>query len=194
MKKLIAGILVAGMLVSLGVGLTWASDTNPATSTSTSVSTPTIQQKTNTDTPTCPEYFHRGMKRLRDMEMGAKRLEERAGNLKDRLLSDLKERLGLTDDQISQIQSAIQSSQQTVQTLQDQLKTARQNLKEAMVANPTDTAKLSQAQETIASLEKQILENRVQTALKVKEIVGADKFAQLDGCFPLFLGPRPPGK
>lgn len=196
MKKIISGILIAGLLVSLGVGLTWASDTTQTTTPTTlnsSSPNPKIQNGTGSETPSCPEYFHRGMKRMRELEMGARRLEERAGNLKERLLSDLKERLGLTDDQISQIQTAIQSSQETIKALQDQLKTARQDLRDALVANPTDIVKLSQAQDKIASLEKQILENHVQTALKVKEIVGPEKFSQLDGCFPLFLGPRPPG-
>lgn len=190
------GIVITGLLVSLGVSLTWASDTNQTTTpnaTESSSPTPTIQGETNTDTLSCPGYFRRGLKHMRDLEMGAQRLEEKAGNLKERLFSDLKERLGLTEDQISQIQTAIQSSQETMKALQDQLKTARQDLRDAMVANPTDTVKLSQAQEKIVSLEKQVLENHVQTALKVKEIVGPEKFAQLDGCFPLFLGPRTRG-
>lgn len=190
MRKIVMGILIAGLLVSLGVGLTWAADNSQTTTTNTQTSS-TVQQGTTTDTVNCPEYFRRGMRHLGDLEKRAQNLEERAANLKERMLSDLKDKLGLTDDQISQIQTAIQSAQDTVQTLQDQLKTAQQDLRDALKANPADTVKLAQAQETIASLEKQLLDNRVQTALKVKEIVGPDKFAQLDGCFGLFLGPRP---
>lgn len=194
MKKIITGILIAGLLVSLGVGLTWAAD-NPQTATSNTQTNTSIQQgTTTTSTPSCLGFFGRGMRRLGKLEQGAATLEQKAANLQEKLITQLKEKLGLTDDQVSQIKAAVQSAQDTMQNLQTQLKTARQNLIDALKANPTDTVKLAQAQETIASLQKQVLDNQVQTALKIKEIVGPDKFSQLGNCFGPFFGPRLFGK
>lgn len=192
MKKIITGILIAGLLVSLGVGLTWAAN-NPQTSTPNTQTNTSVQQGTTTTT-SCPQFFGRGMRRLGKLEQGAANLEQKAANLRQKLITQLKEKLGLTDDQISQIQAVIQSTQDTMKNLQTQLQTARKNLVDALKANPTDTVKLAQAQETIASLEKQILDNQVQTALKIKEIVGPDKFSQLGNCFGPFFGPRLFGK
>ncbi|MGB9553008.1 MAG: Spy/CpxP family protein refolding chaperone [bacterium] len=194
MKKIITGILIAGLLVSLGVGLTWAAN-NPQTATSNTQTNSSIQQgTTTTSTTSCPGFFGRGMRRLGKLEQGAATLEQKAANLQEKLITQLKEKLGLTDDQVSQIKAAVQSAQDTMKNLQTQLKTARQNLIDALKTNPTDTVKLAQAQETIASLQKQILDNQVQTALKIKEIVGPDKFSQLGNCFGPFFGPRLFGK
>jgi len=192
MRKIVMGILIAGLVLSLGVGLTWAANNSQSPTTNTQTAT-TIQQETSTDTLNCPDFYGRAMRHMgqkaANFEERAANLEERAANLREKMLSNLKEKLGLTDDQVSQIQAALDSSSETVKNLQDQLKTAQQDLRDALLANPTDNLKLAQAQEKISSLEKQLLDNRVQTALKIKEIVGADKFSEFS---PFLLRPQPP--
>ena len=95
----------------------------------------------------------------------------------------------LTDTQKQQLQDLAQSQQDSDKALQDQLQTARQQLKDALVANPTDTTKLQEAQSQILSLEDQLAKNCTDLALKAKEITGGAAFGPmgpnmkgLEGC------------
>jgi Spy/CpxP family protein refolding chaperone len=85
----------------------------------------------------------------------------------------------LTDTQKQQLQDLAKSQQESNKALQDQLQTARQQLKDALVANPTDTAKLQQAQSQILSLEDQLATSRTDFALKAKEITGGAAFGPM---------------
>jgi Spy/CpxP family protein refolding chaperone len=89
----------------------------------------------------------------------------------------------LTDAQKQQLQDLRQQEQDSAQALSSQLKDAAQQLKDALLANPTDTAKLQQAQATIFSLESQLAKIRNNFLMQAQQIAGADAFQKMEGRF-----------
>jgi Spy/CpxP family protein refolding chaperone len=104
-------------------------------------------------------------------------------------LSNWKDQLGLTglsDAQLTQLNDLRTSTASSVKGLRDQMQTAEKDLQAAILANPTDQAKLDQDQSTISSLRSQILQAEINAALKAKEILGADNFAKVVDMFTNF--------
>ncbi|MCX5970740.1 MAG: periplasmic heavy metal sensor, partial [Coprothermobacterota bacterium] len=93
-------------------------------------------------------------------------------------LSNLKDKLGITDAQITQLKDLRTSTASPMQQLRDQMQTAEKDLRDAIQANPTDTAKLQTAQTTLSNLRAQQLQAQVNVALQAKQIVGPEIFAK----------------
>ena len=114
-------------------------------------------------------------------------------------LSNLKDELGVTDAQITQLQDLRTSTASAMQQLRDQMRTAEKDLRDAIQADPTDTAKLQTAQTTLSNLRAQQLQSQVNIALQAKQIVGPDIFAKavdqfgrlIDFIAPFQMGQRP---
>jgi Spy/CpxP family protein refolding chaperone len=87
----------------------------------------------------------------------------------------------LTDAQKQQLQDLRKQEQDSTQALATQLKDAAQQLKDALLANPTDTAKLQQAQATILSLESQLAQIRNDFLIQAQQIAGTDAFPKMEG-------------
>ncbi|MEI6308931.1 MAG: periplasmic heavy metal sensor [bacterium] len=93
-------------------------------------------------------------------------------------LSNLKAELGITDAQITQLKDLRTSTASSMQQLRDQMQTAEKDLRDAIQANPTDTAKLQTAQTTLSTLRAEQLQAQVNVALQAKQIVGPEIFAK----------------
>jgi len=87
----------------------------------------------------------------------------------------------LTDAQLQQLQDLRQQEQDSATALSTQLKDAAQQLKDALLANPTDTAKLQQTQATILSVESQLAQMRNNFLIQAQQIAGADAFQKMEG-------------
>jgi Spy/CpxP family protein refolding chaperone len=104
-------------------------------------------------------------------------------------LSNLKDKLGLTnltDAQLSRLSDLYTSTASTVKGLEQQMRTAEQDLQHAILANPTDQAKLNQVQSTLSALRSQILQTAINAALQAKQIVGSDNFSKIVNLFSHF--------
>ncbi len=93
-------------------------------------------------------------------------------------LSNLKDELGITDAQIIQLKDLRTSTASSMQQLRDQMQTAEKDLRDAIQADPTDTAKLQTAQTTLGNLRAQQLQAQINVALQAKQIVGPEIFAK----------------
>ncbi|MEI6310379.1 MAG: periplasmic heavy metal sensor [bacterium] len=93
-------------------------------------------------------------------------------------LSNLKDELGITDAQITQLKDLRTSTASSMQQLRDQMQTAEKDLRDAIQADPTDTAKLQSAQTTLSNLRAQQLQAQINVALQAKQIVGPEIFAK----------------
>jgi Spy/CpxP family protein refolding chaperone len=117
----------------------------------------------------------------------------------DRDLSNLKDKLGITDAQITQLEDLRTSTTSPMQQLRDQMQTAEKDLRDAIQADPTDTTKLGTAQTTLSNLRARQLQAQVNMALQAKQIVGQDLFAKavdqfgwlIDFITPFQMGQRP---
>jgi outer membrane protein TolC len=79
-----------------------------------------------------------------------------------------------------------------MEPIQAQMQTARENLDQAFQANPIDAAQVQQAQAQVDALRGQILQARLDEALQIKALVGAEAFAKLlDTLMLSEMGPRP---
>lgn len=86
----------------------------------------------------------------------------------------------LSDAQKQQVKELLADQKADTKALTDQRKEAVRQLKEALLGNPTDTAKLEQAPSQILSLEGQLLQSRINLSLQIKDVVGADQLGRIE--------------
>lgn len=169
-SKIFKGIIVGGLAIALLGGLAWSGMALAKGDTGTS----------STEAPSTPTASSTHTSFERPAMGKAHRCPD---NQKGDFSNKLNE-LNLTEEQKTQIQDVLETAREKGQELQDQLREAQQNLMDAIKASPTDNNAIAQAEEKVVEIEKSLLDNRVQTALKLKEILG-DKFSD----FPFFRGP-----
>ena len=120
--------------------------------------------------------------------------QDRLEGIQDRpgMIDEMQQNLGLTDDQLQQLKDLRASAQAKMEPIQAQMQTAQETLQQALQANPIDAVQVQQAQTQVDTLRGQILQARVDEALQIKALVGAEAFAKLLEALKLpEMGPRP---
>lgn len=190
MRKIVLVIVAAALLLSIGGGIVSAAQTP----------TSTFQETPNQEVAPTATEDQTLDQRLNFIEKGVQELLQRVPDPEKRppempfafggpghrqmrgagdIIGSLKEKFGLTDDQVNQLKTLLEGNQETVKGLRDSLQNAQEELVQALKSDPTDITAVQQATEKIASLEKELLENRVQLALRIKDIVGPDIFQKM---------------
>ncbi|MCX5973130.1 MAG: periplasmic heavy metal sensor [Coprothermobacterota bacterium] len=129
----------------------------------------------------------RQIDRLEEKQDRLERIQDHPG-----MVDEIQQNLGLTDDQLLQLKDLRASAQTKMEPIQAQMQTARETLDQAFQANPIDAAQVQQAQAQVDALRGQILQARLDEALQIKALVGAEAFAKLlDTLMLPEMGPRP---
>lgn len=88
-------------------------------------------------------------------------------------------KLNLNDTQMQQLKEIHKNTQEQVKPLRDDLKKAHQALRDALAADTPDMAAVAQIKDQIKTLQGQLLDLRVDSMSKTRQILTPEQFKKL---------------
>ncbi len=109
---------------------------------------------------------------------GKRKMHKKMRKHKKQKLGEMKERLGLSDDQVSKIKSIRQSSKDKMKALREQKRAAKRQFKEAMRSSSNSPAQLRSLFNVVQNKRSEFANARFEKRLAVRAILTPEQLAK----------------